>query len=315
MLNTNGAERLFLAFLRRHDDQAWLRVIDRIAGAIHPVDRAATLVWFHLFPLTLQEAMVRHDAADLARRMALAGRWRLADQIETSHAFLYGHAYWPQARAAVLAYATGAPGSLDLGAQIHEAAQQAAASARVDVSLILGITAIALRTLQQVGPDALAASPSNRPTARRPQTAEAVLHDRSGRRRGLLSLVRSDRPLEVVFDERDSEARFPLIRSQHVTTAAALDTRPYRDRDPRCSEGPIPVQCRSCSCGTCWIGVIGGADTLSAMDDDERDKLRECGVVVEGSHPVMRLSCMAQGVGRTTSVIPPWNGLVGRVLK
>jgi hypothetical protein len=51
------------------------------------------------------------------------------------------------------------------------------------------------------------------------------------------------------------------------------------------------------------------------MDDRERDKLRECGVIAEGSHPVMRLSCMAQAFGPTTIVIPPWNGLVGRVVK
>ncbi|HUE89273.1 MAG TPA: hypothetical protein VMO26_24610 [Vicinamibacterales bacterium] len=38
---------LFLAFLAQHDDAGWLRVVDRIDPSIHPVDRAATRIWFH----------------------------------------------------------------------------------------------------------------------------------------------------------------------------------------------------------------------------------------------------------------------------
>jgi ferredoxin len=306
---------LFLSFLRQHDDHAWHRAIDRIAASIHPVDRNATRIWFHLFPLALQEAMARPEAADLARRMTLAGRWRLEEQIETSHHFLFGHAYWPQARAAVLAYAAGAPGSLDLGAQIHEVARQTAQTAGVAPALTLGISAIALRTLQQVGPDALASAPAAATLIAPPKaSADAVVAVRARERRSLLAFFGGDRRVEVVFDERDPDASFPLIRSQHLTTAAALDTRDHRGRDARCSEGPIPVHCRSCSCGTCWIGVLAGEQSLSPMDGRERAKLRECGVVVEGSHPPIRLACMSQAFARTTIVIPPWNGLVGRVV-
>ena len=77
-------------------------VIDRIESSIHPVDRAATRIWFQFYPLALDEAMMRPDAADLARRMTLAGRWRLADDVDRSHAFLFGHRYWREARQAVL---------------------------------------------------------------------------------------------------------------------------------------------------------------------------------------------------------------------
>ena len=69
--------------------------------------------------------------------------------------------------------------------------------------------------------------------------------------------------VEVTFDERGPANGSPSIASQHVTTAAALDTRDYRREDPRCTEGPIPVQCRSCSCGTCWVGILDGAERLS----------------------------------------------------
>ena len=119
----------------------------------------------------------------------------------------------------------------------------------------------------------------------------------------------------VTFDERDPSAKFPIIHSQHLTTAAALDDRDYRGRDPRCAEGPIPVHCRSCSCGTCWIGILGGSENTSPMERRERDKLAECGVIVEGERPPIRLACMTQAEGSVSIVIPPWNGLLGRVAR
>lgn len=313
---------LFLAFLAHHDDEGWLRVIDRLQPAIHPVDRAATRIWFHVYPLALDRAMAREDAAVLARTMTLAGRWRLADQIDRSHAFLYGHQYWPAVRRAVLSYAqdTGVPGSLDLAAQIQEIARRLAADLGVDASLVSGIAAVGLRTLQQVGPTALAGSPGETmgPGAWEGRTAGevAAMRDRQDSQ-GLFGFLRGDRKLwTVVFDERYPAAQFPLINSQHVTTAAALDRRNYRARDPRCGQGPIPVQCQSCSCGTCWIGVLGGADRLSPMEERERAKLAECGyIVTEETHPPIRLACTAQAFGRISIVIPPWNGIVARVLK
>src|SRR5688572_26505137 len=42
---------LFLAFLAQHDDARWLRVVDRLQPAIHPVDRVATRIWLHFYPL------------------------------------------------------------------------------------------------------------------------------------------------------------------------------------------------------------------------------------------------------------------------
>jgi ferredoxin len=263
--------------------------------------------------------MQRPDAAELARRMTLAGRWRLADQIDRSHAFLYGHQFWPQARQVILEYADAArpPGSLDLGAQIHEATQRTATVAGVAPPLVAGITAVALRTLQQVGPDALAASPGEviAGGAYAGRTADDVVARRGAPSAGWLGFLRgSRRQSEVTFNERYRAATFPLIHSQHLTTAAALDTRHYREADPRCSEGPIPVQCRSCSCGTCWVGILGGGGTLSPIDARERDKLAECGIVNEGGTAPIRLACMTQADGPVSIVIPPWNGLLGRVL-
>ena len=311
---------LFLAFLAQHDDAGWLRVIDRLETSIHAVDRTATRLWFHFFPLALERAMDRADAAELARRMTLAGRWRLADQIDRSHWFLYGHQFWPVAKTVVREYSEtpNGPGSLDLAAQIQEAARQVAARARVDASIALGITAVAMRTLQQVGSTALAASPGDvlAPGVWEGRTADEVVKRRETQdRQGLLGFLRGNRKQwTVVFNERLPGAQFPLIHSQHLTTAAAMDQRAYRAGDPRCTEGPIPVQCRSCSCGTCWVGVLAGAERLSPMDQRERDKLAEVGYVTTDAHPPIRLACMTQAFGSVSIVIPPWNGLIGRHL-
>lgn len=313
---------LFLAFLAQHDDGAWCRTIDRLQRAVHPVDRVATRIWFHFFPLALDRAMTGHDAGDVARRMSLAGRWRLADQIDSSHSFLYGHQYWPSARQAVLDFAGAprTPGSLDLGAQIQEMARAGAAAAGVDASLLVGITAVALRTLQQVGPEVLAASRGETvaPGAWDGRGADDVLAARNRQdSQGPLGFLRgARRQWSVVFDERSPARQFPLIDSQHLTTAASLDRRDYRSLDARCSQGPIPVQCRSCSCGTCWVGVVGGSERLSPMETAERDKLAECGYIETAErHPPIRLACQAQAFGRVSLVIPSWNGVLSRGLK
>jgi ferredoxin len=313
---------LFLAFLSQHDDAGWLRVIDRLQQAMHPVDRTATRIWFHFYPLALEQLMSRPDAAALAQKMALAGRWRLADQIDFSHAFLYGHQYWPVVKRAVLEYGNDSctPGSLDLAAQIHEISRRAAEQAGVDPSLLIGIAAVALRTLQQVGPDRLADAPGETvgPGAWDGRSPEEVIEVRQRQdSQGMLGFLRGDRKQwTIVFDERYPAAQFPLISSQEIATAASLDQRNYRARDPRCSQGPIPVQCQSCSCGTCWVGVLGGAERLSPMDARERAKLAECGyIVTDESHPPIRLACQAQAFGRVSLVIPPWNGMIGEAVR
>lgn len=275
-----------------------------------------------MYPLTLDRAMAAaDDPAALARRLVLKGVWRLGDQIDRSHAFLYGHRYWHEVRHATVAYATrgSAPGSLDLGAQIQEVAGEVARQHRVEVSLLVGIAAVGLRTLQQVGLSRMADAPGRVSIADRWQrlSAEQVVAAREkDDSQGLFGWLRGQKRWTVTFVEGDAVARFPLIDSQHITTAAGLDTRDYRAHDPRCSEGPIPVHCRSCSCGTCWVGILGGAEKLSAMEPQERNKLAELGYIDTGEdRPVIRLACTTQAFGAVSIVIPPWNGQLGRLFK
>ena len=313
---------LFLAYLAQFDDDAWLRAVDRLEGAIHPVDRAATRGWFHFFPLRLQEALETSSEPEaLAGHLRLQGRWRLADQRESSHWFLFGHRFWADVRAAVArsGATSGAPGSLDLAAQVQGIAKDVATERRIDPSWVVGITAVALRTLRQVGlPAVTEEALSNGPFIGAPETNPDRLVERRRRRshRWLGFLKGRLQPSAITFDERPPARSFPLIASQHLTTAAALDRRDYRREDPRCSEGPIPVQCRSCSCGTCWVGILEGAERLSPVEDRERSTIASLGYLrSDETHPVVRLACMAQAFGPVTVAIPPWNGQVGTRLE
>jgi ferredoxin len=136
---------------------------------------------------------------------------------------------------------------------------------------------------------------------------------------GLLGFTRGLRKQwSVTFDEADPEARFTLIDGQEIATAAQTDKRDYHSRDRRCTprEGPIPVECRAASCGTCWVGVLGGADKLSPVNDrDERRRMKVFGYLDSADErPVVRLACQARAHGAVSIVIPPWNGVFASAL-
>ena len=315
---SNNGEPLFEAFLNRHDEHAWDEVVREIEPFVHEVDRAATRIWFYFFPLSLARAFeLAEDPEQLARKLLLKGSCRLKDQIDSSHKFLYGHRYWPEAKSAVatLAASSGAPASLNLATQIRDVARDVAGRIKVEESLLVGITAVAFMTLQQVGAAAFKASTAvpKRPSAKTPQQ---ILSERArDDKQGLLSFLKTDKIFTITFDDSDPEARFRLINTQHITTAAAEDKREYHTRDQRCivGEGPIPVECRSASCGTCWVGVLGGAEKLSEVLELEGRRIKEFGYIdTDERKPLIRLACQAQAYGAVSIVIPPWNGVFGK---
>ncbi|HKV39545.1 MAG TPA: 2Fe-2S iron-sulfur cluster-binding protein, partial [Blastocatellia bacterium] len=114
------------------------------------------------------------------------------------------------------------------------------------------------------------------------------------------------------------DAKFKLVNGQELTTAAADDTRHFANRDPRLlgSVGPIPVQCRAAACGTCWVGVLGGAQKLSDVDRIEGARIKDFGYIdTSDPKPLIRLACRAQAFGAVSIVIPPWNGVFGKFLR
>lgn len=312
------------AELIRYDADAWQHAVDTLSAEIHPVDRNATRIWFAFYPLKLHLALeAADDDVALARKLGLMGRWRLADQIGSSHRFLFAHRYWPQVKSAVQAETPPASASGDLVALIRAIAEAASRTARVDVEMLLGMSAVALMTLRQVGPEAFAVEPAtvHLTDRARAMSAHQVMKARARDDwQGLFGVARGLRKRwTVTFDENDPQARFSLIDGQEIATAAQTDKRDYHERDPRCTpnEGPIPVECRAASCGTCWVGVLGGADKLSPVNDrDERRRMRVFGYVEsDEERPLIRLACQARAHGAVSIVIPPWNGVFATALR
>lgn len=323
-MSTQGGT-LFEAFLNQYDEQAWAEVIRTLLPHIHEVDKNATQIWFHFFPLSLARALEQaEDPTLLAIQLVLQGNYYLKNQIDSSHVFLYGHRYWPAVKSAIIKQATSdrPPASLELADHIRDVAGAVAQRHNGDPSLLVGITAVGFMTLQQVGLEAFSEYPGgvqlDPDIARR--TPEQVLAARATKdRQPLLGWLRyPDKVWTVTFNENAPSAKFRLINSQHLTTAAANDKRPHHLRDPRCvpHEGPIPVQCRSAACGTCWVGILAGAENLSPVGPLERRQIKEFGYIsTTEPRPLIRLACQAQAFGPVSIVIPPWNGILGRSLR
>jgi ferredoxin len=120
----------------------------------------------------------------------------------------------------------------------------------------------------------------------------------------------------VTFDENDASAKYKMMDDQDLAYGAADDqSQNWRARDPRRIEGPIPVECRSAACGTCWVGVLGGAEKLSDVAVREGKQIKEFGYInTNEPKPLIRLACQAKAYGAVSIVIPPWNGVFGKFL-
>jgi ferredoxin len=315
----------FEAFLNEHDDAAWRKAVAELLPHIHEVDRNATQIWFHFFPIALLRAFEQaEDPARLALQLEMQGRYFLKDQIDSSHTFLYGHRFWPEVKREVVRMAgeKDAARNLQLPGLIRDVAALAGAERMIEKSLLTGIAAVALMTLRQVGLEAFRQTPGevllDAKHARR--TPEQILSERArDDSQGAFGFLRTaDKRWTVVWDENKDERRFKALHLQEVASGAATDKRPWHELDARCTvdEGPIPVQCRSASCGTCWVGVLGGAEKLTPVARRERTKMPEFGYIeTDDPQPLIRLSCQAQATGAISIVIPPWNGSFGKFLK
>jgi ferredoxin len=304
--------------------------------SINAVDKNATQIWFSFFPLGLFLALSEaEDAQKLTRELLLQGDFYLKDQIDSSHRFMYGHRFWPQVKQAVARHAeelnrlqSVSPGqsqtevcATTVAEQILAVATDLATALKVDKSLLVGITAVAFMTLRQAGLASFKSAPGNIQIDKKrlKKTPEQILKARAkDDSQGMLGFLKTiDKKWTVVFDENDAEAKYKLNNAQDLAWGAAEDrSRDWAALDPRRVEGPIPVECRSASCGTCWVGVLGGAEKLAAVGAREDKKIKEFGYIDTAEpKPLIRLACQAQAEGAVSIVIPPWNGVFGKYLK
>jgi len=329
------SEAPFENFLNQHDEEAWAAVLTTLLRSIHEVDKTATQIWFAFYPLSLHRALKEaDDPAKLIQELLLQGDYELKKQIDSSHKFLYGHRYWPAVKRAVeeqtgqwqslqgaFGQAESGVSATKLADQILELASRVAAGLKVDKSLVVGITAVAFMTMQQAGLTAFQAAKGesliDKKHARK--SPEQVLDDRAqDDSQGLFGFLRTvDKKWTVTFDENDDQAKYKLNNTQDLAWGAADDrSRDWREIDPRRIEGPIPVECRSASCGTCWVGVLGGAEKLADVAVREGKKIKEFGYIdTTEPRPLIRLACQAQAHGAVSVVIPPWNGVFGKRLQ
>jgi ferredoxin len=330
-----SSKTAFESFLNQQNEEAWSAAVATLLRSIHEVDRNATQVWFAFYPLSLfNELAAAADREKLAHELLLQGDYELKNQIDSSHHFLYGHRFWPQVKRAVEEYAeewhrlqsVSGEGSqtevhaTKLADQILGVARRVADELKKDQSLLVGITAVAFMTLQQVGPEAFKAAPGKVALDKRnaKRTPEQILRERAkDDSQGMFGFLKTvNKQWTVTWDEDDARAKYKLREGQDLAWGAADDqTRDWRAIDPRRIEGPIPVECRSASCGTCWVGVLGGAEKLSDVAAREGKKIKEFGYIDTAEpKPLIRLACQAKAQGAVSIVIPPWNGQFGKYL-
>jgi len=310
---------LFEDYLKQHDEESWSATLTTLLRSIHEVDRNATQIWFAFYPLSLFQALEQaEDPEKLVQQLLMQGNYRLQDQIDSSHTFLYGHRFWPEVKSAVQKYAREFSGGGSLSDEIVAVARKVP---KADESLVIGITAVAFMTIRQAGLAAFEAAPGkvliDKKHARK--SPADVLRERAvDDSQGFFAFLKTiDKKWTVTYDENDERAKYRLNHLQDLAWGAADDrSRNWREIDPRRVEGPIPVECRSASCGTCWVGVLGGAEKLSDVAAREGKKIKEFGYVdTSEAKPLIRLACQAQAQGAVSIVIPPWNGVFGKYLR
>jgi len=320
----------FEEFLTDLDEVGWADVISRLLSEIHEVDQAATQIWFAFYPLPLfREFEVSADPEALLRDLLMQGNYYLKDQIDSSHKFLYGHRFWPGVKQAVSeridkwqpAAVAGESAAPALAEQVRDVAQRLAAQLKVDASLLVGITLVAFMTVRQAGLVAFRATPGEvllDNKHRKKSPAQILKERRKDDSQGLLGFLKTvDKKWTVTFDENDDSAHYKMNNMQDLAWGAAEDhTRDWRALDPRRPEGPIPVECRSAACGTCWVGILGGAEKLAEVGAREGTRIKEFGYLdTTEPRPLIRLACQTQVQGAVSIVIPPWNGFFGKYLK
>ena len=329
-----AAETPFESFLNTHDEEGWLAAVTTLLRSIHEVDKTATQIWFSFYPLGLFIALQQAaDPEKLARELLLQGDYYLKNQIDSSHKFIYGHRYWPEVKKAVEQYVdkwnrlqpvSNAPNAQGPGSyladQILEVAQGVASGLKLDPSLAVGITAVAFMTLRQTGLEAFKVAPGKVliDVKHAKKSPNQVLNARAkDDGQGLFGFLKTiDKKWTVNHDENDDSANYKLNDAQDLAWGAEADrSRDWRSIDPRRVEGPIPVECRSASCGTCWVGVIGGAEKLSDVAVRESKQIKTFGYIdTTEPKPLIRLACQAKAHGAVSVVIPPWNGVFGKYL-
>lgn len=309
--------------LSKFTEADWLVAVEEMQQCVHAVDQDALRIWFRFYPIDLRKYIADADDQAVAiQGLAIQGDFDLANHIATSHNFLYGHRYWAAVKYKIekfaAEYKTENATLLEI---IKEVGILVAEKVKADRNLVNAIAAVGLSTLAQVGLEAFTAASGEiaEPKGIMAKSPDAIVAERAkDDSQGIMGFLRSiDKKFSIEFTACDFSGKFPVVNNQQVTHAAAQDrSQNWQEKDERCWEGPIPVECTAASCGTCWVGVIGGKDKLGDVTPRERRAMKTFGYnQPEDEKPYLRLGCQTFAHGNATIVIPPWNGVFGKKVR
>ncbi len=308
------------SYLAKHTEAEWLAALDELLPCIHEVDKTAIQIWFRFYPLSLKRFI--DDAKDretTLHGLAMQGVFELKDQIDTSHHFLYGHRYWKTVKAAIEAEAAVFTDQThDLKEEVKQIGMLVAEKLKVERPLINAIVIAGLMTLNQVGLEAFAAASgeAEKPSGVMTKSPDAIVAERAkDDSQGIFGFLKTiDKKFSVAYSAKEYSGKFSVVLGEEIVSAAQKDqSKDWKSLDSRCWEGPVPVECTAASCGTCWVGVIGGQEKLDEVKRRERRQMKVFGYNQPADEkPFMRLACQTRALGNVTLVIPPWNAVFGK---
>jgi ferredoxin len=312
----------FIEKFESHTEAQWLEAVESLLSSIHEVDRNAVQIWFRFYPLDLVRYLESAEDVETAMKgINLEGDFGLVDKIDTSHKFFYGHRFWPHVKQAVRARADSPADFSDLRSEISDLAKAIAKEAKVNESLTIAIAAVGLMTLVQAGYEDVknAAGIAEKPSGVMAKSPAAIVAERAkDDSQGVFGFLKTvDKKFSVAFDAFAYDGTFKIVNEEEVASASQKDrSREWQSLDSRCWEGPVPIECTSASCGTCWVGVVGGQEKLSEPSVRERKQMKVFGYnQPDEAKPLLRLACQAKATGNVSIVIPPWNAVFGKKVR
>lgn len=306
-------------YLQNFSESDWQAAIEALAPEVHEVDRNAVTIWFRFYPLSLDRFISESaDKQEAKRSLAMQGDFGLVDRVDTSHSFLYGHRYWNAVKKAVEARSKESAAPVpDLAGEIRSVAAKVTAETGARLELVLAITAVGLMTFVQVGRDRFTATSDAiaKPSGLMAKSPDGIVAARKkDDSQGIFGFLKTvDKKFSVIHNEGKGD-KFEILNDQEIASASANDrSQNWQEKDPRCWEGPVPVECTSASCGTCWVGVLAGEEKLSEVARREGRAVKVFGYnQTDDPKPIIRLACQAKAYGNVTIVIPPWNAVFGK---
>ena len=152
------------------------------------------------------------DKEKAVQKFVMQGDYELKDQIDSSHEFLYGHRFWKEVKAAIENHAENFSNeNIDLADEIREIAKSAADKLKKDITLLIGITAVGLMTLRQVGWEDFknAKGEVAKPKGVLNNSPEKIIAERAkDDSQGLLGFLKTvNQQYSVVYDETKTECK------------------------------------------------------------------------------------------------------------